>query len=1330
MTSFLVVPIYLDVLVLTKPTPMVEAFANFKRLPYFDGSRDERPDVPNLSEEILSVPFQNQNLYLMPGVHLHWALPNALSRATGSNGADPEFPAVPNRWLVTRRRGTKKEYQWLVESDYFYNPENTSVSDLGKIGSVSYPYIENQYHPQDPSKLYRNGFLGRVTDITGLVPGTEPAWNFPGAKAEDYLKKLTAMGYGEPAFAAFYPNCHSIFGLHDPNGGALDNLSNDLSGVTYDVLGWYADPGEDFLTIWNNAFQNPADANDLLNEQRKALERTQGWSTSTDISELPTRMVCYARIDFPSQIASTQFAKPTFTFPSDNPIVAVGNTSTEALSAYLATTLNLDDKSIAEEQLEALHLAEALENRRLDVAAKFQEGRHTKEFRPIFAGLIWTLRPEEELGTQGLAGEEDTEQEQITLEVELAELLNDLNVKQHAYDRAVFEIESLRTQIFADWYKYMLSAYPPPDSLDDYPDVDVVKQFLVNGDLVPLARMLQKTGMLSFGSDDPDGMPYLYADDPALPQIFQRLEALGAPKPAALDLSREDTLADLVWAAAVRLMDSNAMCRMQEVEVSDVLDWDHFIAELLLFPQLRLPQDLLTPPADPDGKEKQIAKILQELNAHIDDSLFYHAFDGDQSGLTEAAKKALEDLQSNTLVPRHTWTRFNRLLLEALFPDDIVHHPKYLLKTVPAPRYWEPNDPVVLLVGDFVKPTDRHGGNSQVACIVISGNELGLGTITQLDAVCNAIQFPQNGPGHQIWDAQPWNPIMLEWEVEFFPAKNGNNLIAATHSYSSDFIRSNHYQLSDTAPDLTVEAGAAVSTVKAANVYHGRSILVPHAKHQLLKRLKHLLKDKHPTIPGNTLEVYQKAYDTLSATHVLAQSLGGFNQALLMRKQTLQLPVEDPIGFADYQEFTEVVKLLIGDNNLTAPQPWNDFNPIRAGEMNIVRLRLIDSFGQVLDIPCDAPHLITSETLLPGIDSSHPINLPPRLAQASRLNFRWLSADGGVQENQELEMNDHPATTPVCGWVVANYLENSLAIYDQDGQALGSIAINQPDWQPAPGWVPFSIWDIPNPHLRKWVNYMCGKEPTYLNKFMSEIEKALYNVDPENFAQYEALALLMGRPMAIVRASLDLQLRGRPAIDHNWIAFRKDMIRADTEKDSLGVDHRVRATNGFTQVDFTIRIGESLQLNDGLVCCWVENEDTVYTEIHQPGSPALLEQSIDDRPNKLTMLIDPRGLVHATCGILPAKAIQIPPDQIADALRAIEVTFLTAPVLTELGKIELPVPDEPGYEWVWLNKENGVWADEVKIQLVRSQATFATKQVIHEGWLKLRQKSDKAQQST
>ena len=118
MSNILMVPIHLDALHLESGQSVVEAMADFTKLPYFDGTRDVNPDVANISEEIVSQPFQNENLSLKPGIHLHWALPDALTKGVQSDKGTT-FPAVPNRWLITRSGvGTTK--QWIVESDYLY----------------------------------------------------------------------------------------------------------------------------------------------------------------------------------------------------------------------------------------------------------------------------------------------------------------------------------------------------------------------------------------------------------------------------------------------------------------------------------------------------------------------------------------------------------------------------------------------------------------------------------------------------------------------------------------------------------------------------------------------------------------------------------------------------------------------------------------------------------------------------------------------------------------------------------------------------------------------------------------------------------------------------------------------------------------------------------------------------------------------------------------------------------------------------------------------------------------------------------------------------------
>ncbi|MFN0085731.1 MAG: hypothetical protein ACKVX9_10110 [Blastocatellia bacterium] len=149
MPSILLVPVHLDALCLKADLSVVDAKCDFTRLPYWNGAREVNPDVANISEELLSQPLQDRGLQLRAGVHLHWALPDALTRAENKPGKYHEtrkliFPAVPNRWLVTRgRKGPDGreaiEQQWVVESDYLY-PDAVVAS-----GSVAVPF------PADPA---------------------------------------------------------------------------------------------------------------------------------------------------------------------------------------------------------------------------------------------------------------------------------------------------------------------------------------------------------------------------------------------------------------------------------------------------------------------------------------------------------------------------------------------------------------------------------------------------------------------------------------------------------------------------------------------------------------------------------------------------------------------------------------------------------------------------------------------------------------------------------------------------------------------------------------------------------------------------------------------------------------------------------------------------------------------------------------------------------------------------------------------------------------------------------------------------------------------------
>lgn len=496
------------------------------------------------------------------------------------------------------------------------------------------------------------------------------------------------------------------------------------------------------------------------------------------------------------------------------------------------------------------------------------------------------------------------------------------------------------------------------------------------------------------------------------------------------------------------------------------------------------------------------------------------------------------------------------------------------------------------------------------------------------------------------------------------------------------------------------------------------------------------------------------SFNQLIDVRGLAQSLSGLDKAFVMQQQAYQLPVNDPFPFDHKNDFTLKVRQAVQGANIIAPAENLPFSPIRAGKMHLQRLTLVDTFGRNLAITAEGndhkPKVIAADTFT-TIEGDTFI-VPPRFVQAARLDFRWIAA------NEEVgEMNDHPATNPICGWVLPNNLDGSLMIYSQSGDALGYVD-QSGDWHVSPGGIrPILPADIENPHLAKMVTWLCSqksKDSSFISSFITTLDIAQENMAPENYAQHEALALLVGQPLALVRASVNIHLKEPPAIDVSEDQFEKDVAAYSALNDS----HTPKATDlprnsfQFENVQVPLRVGEFRRLSDGLAGYWIEdNENYKADQFYAPQTTPLdgLPDNIiirhntssesdgenqflfhlrlnQSEPLKLAMLIDPRNKVHANCGLLPIKDIHIPSDQFVSALQKMQITFLTAPIITPTDGIQVSLPQEPGFDWSWIQKDGQHWTEiaapgVLKLHQLKPLFGAAADQVwamLHqEGWL-------------
>jgi hypothetical protein len=314
-------------------------------------------------------------------------------------------------------------------------------------------------------------------------------------------------------------------------------------------------------------------------------------------------------------------------------------------------------------------------------------------------------------------------------------------------------------------------------------------------------------------------------------------------------------------------------------------------------------------------------------------------------------------------------------------------------------------------------------------------------------------------------------------------------------------------------------------------------------------------------------------------------------------------------------------------------------------------------------------------------------------------------------------------------------LEASLWIYDNLGQPLGSLILTEDSkqviWQSTPGGAGFGMTideyfntgpgkDV-NDQLKQLVLALYdGGKSDYLLAFVAANDETFSLVQPQNYKQLGSTAVLMGAPIAVAQAKLDLGLNGLPAYNQNWLALDREV-----NEDQPQID------NGFTKVSFPVRLGAMEQVDDGLLGYFIDGKYDHYyamqvpkpnNKVTEPDETTItLQLDSKSPPVLVTLLFDPRGSIHATSGILPAKEIFLPPDVYADALQALEIAFLTTPILSSIAKLAFPVPAQSGGAWSWLENDLNQWSESKDIAAVDDTATMSySPQEIKEGWLVLR----------
>jgi len=1251
------------------------------------------------------------------GAHLMWTLPNSLrqGKQQAQTGAAVNFPQAPNRWLVTRfafNNSSKalSSTPTVVQSDLLIDPQ-------GGIQNVNqYPYYN-----EDPD-------LG-VRQIGSSVPLEQ--YNGENNGTVD----LKAVGPGDVAWSVAYDNSRNVFALHD-------ELPDETQTYLYSVIGWFSDPetdplndlptdsNKDWLSIlekdysWTSEDVDQAETDWLnwktlfgltgdwdpstlnLPDQAKAMiEKWHKWQqangNTTEVPNLPKQSLYH------SMIATVQWKGKNKSYGTGAPIggngeqklptVTIANTPESAISTFMATKASeVQGSGITKQDIPNLSIAlEAFQRGLLfDLQSDPQWAEdkiHDAKFDKKYRGQEWIVVRTVENNTATVSENNRAGQQSIPLDATQTQLLIDLNKLQSELNTLGLMMNTRKQELYA---------------------------------------LAMKQEFLQYNRST--------IDEKALKELNEKV--LQSSKAMSTELAtNHTTFSQLETEIETKASDlTSNLADKYELSVVDL--------------------DPTADPADPvvliSGSELDTKILPPEYNGHS--HLLPIRFTGQTIttiNVTYAPVQAesiaitWQDILNKITLP--TWNAIPKevlnLWLEAL-----------LLNTGSAS----------LIADIYFTKADKQPDEQQLKALIekIQAQQTACWTefktqppteaLTQVCGYDGLLPDPV-GVAYRP-DKNPWTPIFMDWKIRWIPSSQD-----VTNSLKDWELGDHDYQW----------VGAHLDASGSEIIFQGRSILNLKTTQNIQTRFTTFKEDiNYNNLPQNTVKNLDWVSNNIQYMDIVTQSMSGLTQQL----NTLLVTMKN-------RPLDSNINSLLDDSSYFAPQTGGTSQPdgipdyaIRSGHFQMMDLRLVDSFGQVLPAKSN---LLGPNDPIAGIIWSHSMQtsspnfngktstygqLPPRISQDAVMYSRLLQRD-----NDQIFTNSSDSTSPICGWVMANHLDDALMVFDADGKSLGEVIKVRREvdggessltvrWDAAPGTNTQlgAEPNIENEHLKKFIidllkTGVSNSGAQAYSELMSHIDSSLWlnNTLKKNQGN---LAILLGRPLAVVRAEVKLELAGDPVYNQSWFETGKFYNNDGSFKPE---------DPSFVSVKFNVRIGDSQLKKNGVMGYFVNDDySTFYAVYGNSGQTASLHQhlkhsndsrsveqmkadvttesdsssgyvvsdhlvslSANQSALKLTLIMEPFGDLTITPGSLPGSSVSLPNGPITAALENLSATFRCGPLLLDPTNITMPTPSEVKGNWGWVARKDVTdWqpGSEITNSVPQAELGPAPLKLI-EGWLSL-----------
>jgi hypothetical protein len=386
------------------------------------------------------------------------------------------------------------------------------------------------------------------------------------------------------------------------------------------------------------------------------------------------------------------------------------------------------------------------------------------------------------------------------------------------------------------------------------------------------------------------------------------------------------------------------------------------------------------------------------------------------------------------------------------------------------------------------------------------------------------------------------------------------------------------------------------------------------------------------------------------------------------------------------------------------------------------------------------------------------VALPPRFAAPARLLLRFTDARPRPAP-PPLDTTDETAR-PVCGYLLPDHLDGALELFDADGTALGQLlpaldGSGRAVWEQAPGR-PTGAGDlpsatIPDPTLGtiadglvRWGPHDAAAGPSAaegegegaLAALLRLIDSTLWSTDPFGHTGDEHLALLVGHPVAVLRATLRLDVDdplGPADVPTSPVTVRlgalaqwQDGLLAFYAGDDLAQVHP--AGSAAARLARPVGPGRGYLGPAGQVATFHASFADDLRPGRDPASPVTHPYVADDatvtvwpgHELSLAVLVVPHAVVHATSGLLPRKDLGVRRQWVADGLSRLAPTFRFGPVLVDPRTVRMPVATELGGRWSWSHRTDvSAWTDQPVVNATGDAMMSTDLVTAEEGWLRL-----------